>query len=231
LDIQRVAFVDSIRLKLCLLILCLDQNDPANIGWVTPTSDMIGNGFCWGQQAHPLAWFYFVCPHLVPTKVFCSMMHSSTTGADVAHSATILCRNNDDDELVVISCSGNTLLPGTSHSEQSVPKKISFQIYGDTATLFYEGDDQHEESGSLELRKADGTIEKPCGHGFLFENCDRDETGPESVQNLIQACLGQDFRVGADSLVGLRTVQTIDAMYKSQQSKQLEDVQFSNVEP
>ena len=43
-------------------------DDPANVGWNEPTGTMLGNGFGWGQLAHPLAWLYMVSG-LTPVKV------------------------------------------------------------------------------------------------------------------------------------------------------------------
>lgn len=51
--------------------------------------------------------------------------------------------------------------------------------------------------------------------------------GPESLQNFIDACLGRtDYYVGADSFLGLRTVQTMDGMYRSDASRKVEDVMY-----
>jgi hypothetical protein len=61
--------------------------------------------------------------------------------------------------------------------------------------------------------------------GFEFEDLAQDGIGPESMQCFIDSCLGRgDFYVGADVLVGLRSVQTIDAMYRSHVSGNAENV-------
>lgn len=107
--------------------------------------------------------------------------------------------------------------------------------------ILFTGDDRDGTSGRLELRLTgnDGQIEHPCGEhvGFDFENLDQDGEGPESLQNFLDVCLGNNasnrkqhdensYYVGADSLVGFKTVQTLDAMYRSDASRQVEDVLY-----
>lgn len=183
-------------------------------------------GFAWGQSSHVLAWVFHVYPSLRPDTVQCSMTHSENTGADVAHSATIRCRDesasssssSSSDNAVVFSLSGTSLLPGDAHSDPPVGKHIQMGIYGSAGSLLYGGSDLESSSGSLELRRApSGDTELPAGEGFAFENLDTSGTGPESVQTLIQACREGPSAayVGASSAVGLRTVQVLDAMYRS----------------
>ena len=85
-------------------------------------------------------------------------------------------------------------------------------------------------SGKLELRQDavnDGHPKFPCGEevGFDFENIAQNGNGPESIQAFLDACSGKnDYYIGADSMLGLRTVQTMEAMYRSNASKELEQV-------
>merc|ERR1712087_542531 len=89
--------------------------------------------------------------------------------------------------------------------------------------LFFSGNDRDPSSGRLEWLQGDkdagnvGAVEIQCPElGFEFEDLDQEGIGPESLQCFIDACLHRDdYYVGADSLVGLRSVQTIDAMYRS----------------
>ena len=217
-------------------------DDPANRGWNEPTGPtMVGNGFAWGQSSHLLGWIYHVCgPQLQPQRVYCAMTHSETSGADVAHAATIHCRHG-----AILSVSGTSLLPGDAHSEPPVGKHIQIRIFGDRGTLIYGGDDRLPTSGSLELRlfETNGRVETPHDdndnkqeqeqQGFLFENIDVEGAGPESLQEFLRACRrnrndgnDDDVYVGADAEVGFRTVQTIDAMYRSHASKECVDVGY-----
>lgn len=230
-------------------------DDPSQVGWNEPASDMLGNGFGWGQSSHLLAWIYHVCgpQNLVPTEVFCAMNHSKTTGADVSHAATILCRRNNDDgddndnnndDPVVFSLSDTSLLPGNLHSDPPVGKQIRINIFGTKGAIVYSGIAGDRSSGRLELRcMPRGEIEYPNAtttatitdttdtdtlDAFDFENFEKEGSGPESLQSFVDDCCGKgDCYVGADSLTGLRTVQTLEAMYRSNQSKQLETVEQS----
>jgi len=200
-------------------------DDPANIGWNTPSHNMLGNGFAWGQMSHLLAWIYHVTD-LCPKTVFCVMTHSKTSGADVAHSATITCEN--EETTVTMNLSGTCLLPGREHSDEPVGKSISIEVYGEEGSLFYSGNDGDTNSGVLELRKSEVNSGKPeyilPKQGFLFENLDTEGKGPESLQEFIKACQGKDYYVGASSLVGLKTVQTIEAMYRSHHKGTVETI-------
>ena len=200
-------------------------DDPDNKGWNEPQGNMQGNGFAWGQSCHLLGWIFQVCPNLVPEAVFCAMNNSEKTGADIAHAATIICKGN-----AIMSVSGTTLLPGNAHSNPPVGKKIFIHIYGTKGALLYDGNDLDCMSGKLELRQDavnDGHPKFPCGEevGFDFENIAQNGNGPESIQAFLDACSGKnDYYIGADSMLGLRTVQTMEAMYRSNASKELEQV-------
>jgi predicted dehydrogenase len=206
--------------------------DPKNLGWNEPTPGiMIGNGFAWGQASHLLAWIYHVCgaTTLIPHKVYCTMHHSKITGADVAHAASIQCNHGT----VTMSLSGTSLLPGNAHSHPPVAKEIDIKIYGTKGAIHYGGNDRDKDSGQLELRIGvggdsdgeEGAIQPFCEElGFRFEELDQDGLGPQSLQNFLAKCCGEECYVGADSLVGYRSIQTLDAMYRSEASGMPEDV-------
>lgn len=202
-------------------------DDPANKGWNEPTGDMQGNGFAWGQSSHLLGWIYNVCPNLQPEQVFCAMNHSEATGADLSHAATVICRDGDRPD-VVMSISGTTLLPGNAHSHPPVGKHVEIKIFGTNGAVMYCGNDRDRNSGSLEVRRLDGKVELPHGEGFDFENIEQEGTGPESLDAFIAACQRKEgVYVGADAFLGLKTVQTLEAFYRSHASRQLETVRYS----
>jgi predicted dehydrogenase len=211
--------------------LCSIFEDPAHRGWNEPAEGMLGNGFAWGQASHVLAWLFHVVPNLRPQTVYCQMTHSPTTGADVAHAASITCQDSTE-RTIVISLSGTSLLPGDAHfSDPPVGKHIDFGLYGSAGTLLYRGMDLETASGSLELRKAPlGDTKHPAGPGFFFENFETEGHGPESMQALVHACQARGAAtayVGASSLVGLRTVQVLDAMYRSHAEQQVVKVTYA----
>ena len=96
-----------------------------------------------------------------------------------------------------------------------LPGLVFSHICGETGGR-YSGLDLLPSSGDLILRRHDGReLLEP---GFEFENYDQhagDGTGPESVHAFVDACLGREFYNGASGLIGLRTAQAIDAMYRS----------------
>mgnify|MGYP003865429475 CR=1 FL=1 len=178
-----------------------------------------------------LAWIYHVAgDQLNPQQVYCAMQHSDASGADLSHSATIRCSNN-----VVLNVSGTCLLPGNEHGDPPVGKEIQIQIYGSGGALFYSGNDHDPSSGKLELRAGkndqlndEGEVDVIADE-FLFENTDKTGEGPESLLTFLAACRGEtDYYVGANSNVGLKSVQTLEAMYRSQDSGQVEEVAYRN---
>ena len=180
-------------------------DDPANVGWVKPTGTMTGNGFGWGQLSHTLSWVFQVTG-LIPKSVFAHMHFSKRSGADLYDSATILCSNG-----ATVSVQGVATLPGKN---PVASKQITNQVFGSEGFIEYSGDDQDPSSGSLLLRRHDGSTET---HGsFLFENYEQEGIGPESLCAFVDGCRG-DSNVwnGCNAEIGLRTVVTIDAMYKS----------------
>lgn len=204
--------------------------DPACTGWNEPSHGMLGNGFAWGQSSHLFAFIYHICPQLEPVDVFGSLTHTPKTGADISFGATIHCSDGKEgvgehsNELAVLSVSGTSLLPGNAHSDPPVPKKAQIEVYGDKASLHYEGNDREPSSGRLEIRNPDGGVEVVHTE-FLFENLDNDGPGPESLQNFVQLCCGNDaVYEGANVLDGLRSIQTIDAIYRSHASSSLEKI-------
>ena len=198
--------------------------DPACVGWNVPSGGMLGNGFAWGQSSHLFAFIYHICPMLKPFSLYGALTHSPKTGADISFSATVQCLDCEDfgiddgepSELAVLSVSGTTLLPGNAHSSPPVPKKIQIEVFGTEASLHYEGNDRDPSSGRLEIRNPDGSTEI-IHNEFVFESWDNEGYGPESLQNFVQLCCGHDdVYEGSNVLVdGLRSIQSIDALYRS----------------
>ena len=183
-----------------------------------------GNGFAWGQSSHLLAWIFHVCPDLQPNSVFCSMTHSPTTGADVAHAATVTCSNG-----AVLSISGTSLLPGNAHSDPPVGKRLRLEIYGTTGALIYNGVDTDPDSGKLKVIDTEGKSEVVYD-SFAFEDLEQQGTGPASLQSWIDACHGnkRGYYEGADCELGLKTVQVLSAMYESHETSRPALIQHTN---
>ena len=118
-----------------------------------------------------------------------------------------------------MNVSGTSLLPGNAHSEPQIGKVAEIKIFGTEGSLLFGGDDREPNSGRLELRRPDGSTEVLHAN-FHFENLDAEGLGPESLQNFVQLCCGRKDVVyaGANVMDGLRSIQTIDAMYRSHDS-------------
>ncbi|CAE8636582.1 unnamed protein product [Polarella glacialis] len=190
---------------------------PENTAWCRPCGSMVGNGFAWGQLSHTLAWVFMVTG-LCPASVFCRMVYSKKSGADLYDSASIGCTNGAS-----IAVQGIASMPGAALKSG---KLIENKIFGTDGCLFYSGDDVDPTSGNLVLMRHDGENET-CPLGFHFENTAQEGTGPESLQAFIQACLGQPIRNAADAEIGLKVVQTIDAMYRSAKSGLAETISMT----
>jgi predicted dehydrogenase len=228
-------------------------NDPNNAGWNVPTGNMVGNGFAWGQSSHLLAFVFHIVPTLKPISVYCKMTHSSITGADLSHSATIVCidettdatsnnSSNDNDNMVTMSISGTALLPGHQYATPPIGKLVQIEVYGDGGSIHYSGNDLQPTSGRLEYRAIDGTVHVLCDT-FEFESYENEEYGPESIQQFVALCCSSataattttttlspppppppPVMIGANVVDGLRSVQVIDAMYKSHRNNRVETI-------
>ena len=184
----------------------------------------------------------------VPTKVYCNMSHAPKTGADISFAAVITCCDD-----VTFALSGTALLPGSQYADPPIGKHINIELFGEVGSLMYGGDDKIPGSGRLELRRSEigkkCQPEYPCsdqdwsgllreGTGmefnmseikdkFYFEDGDQEGIGPGSLKAFLDACRnsckGTKTPIN-DSFVGLRTVQIIDAMYRSSISGNAEEI-------
>jgi predicted dehydrogenase len=120
--------------------------------------------------------------------------------------------------------SGTALLPGHQYSNPPIAKLINIEVYGDNGSLHYNGNDQDPASGHMEYRSNDGSI-TVLSDRFEFEAYDNENLGPESIQSFVELCCGEFAKAGgATALDGLRSVQVIDAMYRSNASNNVEPV-------
>lgn len=174
---------------------------------------MDGNGFGWGQLSHTFAWVFKVTG-LTPKKVYAVNTNSDHTGADIYNSITVTCTNG-----ATISCTGVGVIPDHGF------KVVGNWLFGTEGMLSYNalaantnsegllGEHEVSSKPKLEIWRHDGTTE--TGPSVEFENLDTEGTGPGSIDALVAACQGLPFYLGAGADEGLKTVATIDAMYKS----------------
>ena len=196
-------------------------DDPINVGWNEPSGRMVGNGFAWGQLAHPLAWLWMVSG-LTPEKVFSFNGKGTNTAADMYDACAIRCVGG-----ATVSVSGVAKLPGND-------KHIEQRLIGDDGALTYIGldEDKGQSDGSVEgaaprgwqglqVARFDKTGAR-ADEGFDFEETEQDGDGAASLNAFLDACNGAPHFKGADAVVGLKAVATIDAIYRSAQSGQAE---------
>lgn len=196
-------------------------DDPANTGWVEPSGSMVGNGFCWGQLSHTLAWIY-KSTNLHPAKVFAFLGHSTKTRADTFCTIGITCECG-----ALISISGNAYVPGDR-------KVVDNFIVGTKGTLRYSGlagefSSKEGNSGRMEWNFFDPNTPPRVIDGFEFENLEKGVgenggKGPESVHEFINGCRGLPYYNGADATIAMWASLTIDAIYRSAQSGTAESV-------
>ncbi|EJK62451.1 hypothetical protein THAOC_16938 [Thalassiosira oceanica] len=194
-------------------------DDPRNDSW-TKLKTNHGeqkSGYGWGQMAHILAWIYTVVGDevAIPTRVYCDMGDAPVTGADVSIAAVVSCSDG-----TTFALSGTALLPGSQYTDPPVGKLISVHIFGDQGSLMYSGDDRIPASGRLEWRKTsheddDNQVrqEFPCSNGDWATVVGEEIMiqGHEAGGSPLPSKLN-------DVNVGLRTVQIIEALYRSASS-------------
>jgi predicted dehydrogenase len=186
--------------------------DPASTGWHMKTGNMIGNGFSWGQLSHTVS-FILKTTNLTPAKAFAFTSNSDVTDADIYVAISIKCTNG-----ATISISGVGVCPSLKNK-----KEIDNIIIGSKGRIRYHGlmncDNHDDDNGSLEISLNDG--ESTIIDGFEFENLSV-TPGPESIHNFIAGLMGKEYYDGANCLIGLKTVATIDAIYRSTISEMAE---------
>jgi len=188
-------------------------DNPENVNWTQPSGTMVGNGFGWGQLSHSLAWIYKVTG-LKPKEVFAFMTYSEKSSADMYDAAVVRCTNG-----ATISIQGVATMPGQN---PETSKQIDNKVFGTEGFLTYSGDDLKHDASGLVFRRHDGDEE--YHPGFYFENYDAGGNGPESLLAFVDGCRGAPYFNGCDEEVGLTTVLTLDAMYRSALSGKAESV-------
>lgn len=194
--------------------------------WNKKHGTMVGNGFAWGQFSHTFAWIFKVTG-LTPRRVYCASIPSEKTGADLYDAVVVTCTNG-----CTINASGVGSCPDKGF------KIIGNWLFGTKGMMSYNGlagsdnvkiDEAGGSKGAdgaaasrLEIWTNDGSHE--VGPPVQFEHLDQEGTGPGSLDAFVQACRDEEYFVGAGAVEGLKSVCTIDAMYRSAQSGKAEDV-------
>lgn len=187
----------------------------------------------------------------IPTKVYCTMSHAPNTGADVSLAAVITCHDGVTFSLsgtALLPGSQYADPPVGKHIRVELFGENGSLMYGGDDSI---PDSGRLELRKTAVGKAeDGQSEFPCSDqdwsehlgakaselkdGFYFEDGEQSGTGPGSMTAFLDACRtsssqdgqGKDLSssMGNDSLIGLRTVQIIDCMYRSSISGRAEKI-------
>jgi predicted dehydrogenase len=166
--------------------------------WADPGQ---AGGYGWGQMSHSLAWIYRVA-NVVPESVF-AMTGKSPTGVDYYDAAVVRMANG-----ATMSLSGAA----------TVPKHCGFQmdirIFGSEGMLLFD-----VERERLVLRRNDRTdltIPITPGEGGY--------DGALPVHRFIEICAGLSSNNAANAENGARVVETLEALYRSAATGQVERV-------
>ncbi|KAL9190487.1 hypothetical protein ACHAXT_007698 [Thalassiosira profunda] len=189
----------------------------------------------------------------IPTKVYCTMSHAANTGADVSLAAVITNRDGVTFSLsgtALLPGSQYADPPVGKHIRVELFGEKGSLMYGGDDNV--PGSGRLEVRRTAVGTKEDGQSEFPCSSrdwsgllgeaaseledGFYFEDGEQEGRGPGSMRAFLDACRGSSAQYSEgkempgikavdDSLIGLRTVQVIDAMYRSSISGKAEEIE------
>eukprot|EP00970_Alexandrium_tamarense_P000219 scaffold25_cov190-Alexandrium_tamarense.AAC.12 len=180
-----------------------------------------------------------------PTNVYCTMTYAPNTGADASFAAVITCRDGVTFSLngtALLPGSQYADPPVGKLIRVEMYGTNGSLMYGGDDKIPESG--RMELRRSVVGKEEDGRLEYPCAHekimedGFYFEDGNQDGNGPGSMKAFLEACrtsstkferslsdreersnastaIVREESIVNDSLIGLRTVQIIDAMYRS----------------
>ena len=164
--------------------------------WADPEK---AGGYGWGQMSHSLSWLLYVSD-LAIDSVYC-MDGKSKTGVDFYDAAVARATNG-----ATVSLSGSATVP------KHVGMHMDIRIYGTEGCIFFDN-----ERARLELRRLDGNDEV-----VEIAQADAEYDGALPVRKFAALCAGKDIVNGADGENGARVTETLDALYRSARSGQLE---------
>jgi predicted dehydrogenase len=173
---------------------------PLSSTWADPNR---GGGYAWGQTAH-LIGAIFKLVNATPEKLFCFHTESPTK-VDYTNAVSLMFKEN-----ISASISGCAYLP------KQKEEHIELKIHGTKGALFLDIEPYRER---LTLKVDGDNIDYDMkGEGALTYS-----TNP-AIDALISACQGKIIDHGSNGLNGYKTVQVLDAMYRSMKSKKVEDI-------
>ncbi len=168
--------------------------------WSDPNK---AGGYAWGQTVH-LIGAIFKLINATPQKLFC--LHTeSPTRVDYTNAVSLFF-----EEQITASISGCAYLP------KNKEEHIELKIHGTKGALFLDIEPYRER---LTVKIDGDNIDYDMkGEGALTYS-----TNP-AIDALVSACQGKVLDHGSDESNGYKTVQVLDAMYRSMKSQKVEDI-------
>ena len=159
--------------------------------WADPQR---AGGYGWGQLSHALGALFRIIPHRAE-EVY-AKTGKSPTGADYFDAAVVTLEDG-------VTC----VLSGSAAIPKHVGSHVDIRLYGSEGVLFLD-----LERERLEVRRMDGV---DIVHDFRPGEGALAYSTLEPINRFIDLCMGRDVVNDADGSVGLRTVEVLDAMYRS----------------
>lgn len=169
---------------------------PAASTWADPAN---AGGYGWGQLTHALGVLFYVAD-LEPLDVF-ARIQSSASGVDMSDAASITFTNGATGAL-----SGSGLLP------KHLPIQLNVRFLGSKGTLLLDVDGER-----LEVHRSDGSssaMPVPTGTGLY--------PAAAPIRAFIDLCCGARRDNPAPGVVGQRSTEVLDALYRSATSQRVE---------
>ena len=168
--------------------------------WSDPNK---AGGYAWGQTSH-LIGAIFKLVDATPQKLFCFHTESPTK-VDYTNAVSLFFK-----EQITASISGCAYLP------KNKEEHIELKIHGTKGVLFLDIEPNRER---LTVKIDGDNIE----HDMKGEGALTYSTNP-AIDALVSACSGNILDHRSDETNGYKSVQVLDAMYRSMKSQKVEDI-------
>ena len=172
--------------------------------WADPAQ---AGGYGWGQLSHALGLLFRLIDQ-APLDV-AALCTTSPTGVDLCDAALLRLEGG-----VQVSLSGSALLP------KHATRQLDIRIFGTEGALLLD-----MERARLEVRRFDGNdlvLDLPATAGTY------DTT--EAVHRFVALCAGGRPMPEADGIIGMRSVEVLDALYRAFRSGRTEAVTHHKME-
>lgn len=167
--------------------------------WADPNNF---GGYGWGQFPHILGFLFYIAESLEPESVF-ALSKASSTKVDMYDAATIKFKGG---EIAALSGAGTVPMGNKFH--------VDIRIFGTDGMLLFD-----VERARLELKRHDGQDKT-----FTMDENAGDYECVKPVQQFVSLCLDSGGENSAPLATGRKSIEIIEAMYKSISSGKLEAV-------